>query len=491
VNVQIRRLFLFLAALFAALIAISAYWLWRAPELEARQGNPTLVVRQVTIDRGRILAEDGTVLARNRRRQVAGETWYTRVYPQRALAAQTIGYSTIDRSRSGLEQSMNDFLTGSNGNLSTLLDKVADKVTGRTQQGNSLVVTLAVEAQQEAQELLADACGAVVALEPATGRVLVLASSPSYDLNLVAEDFQSILDQQGPRRPGAPLHTRGTAGLYAPGSTFKVITTAAALESGRYTPESAFDDPGYCVEYDKRVFNLADQSGPEVFGRLTLAQALENSVNSVFCEIGKELTAIPILETARRFGFYEKPPLETPSDERLASGLYEGGELYFPDDPNDVDPGRLAFGQERMLVTPIQMAMVAAGIANGGVVMEPQVVRRILKPDGSILSQATPEELGEAVSPQTAAELTAMMELVVQSGTGTAAQIPGVRVAGKTGTAETGRPEADNAWFIGFAPADEPRVAIAVVLSDQTATGGQVAAPIAGALMETLLSGVA
>jgi peptidoglycan glycosyltransferase len=319
----------------------------------------------------------------------------------------------------------------------------------------------------------------------------VLASSPSYDLNLVAEDFQSILDQQGPCRPAAPLLNRGTAGLYAPGSTFKVITTAAALESGRYTPESAIDDPGYCVEYDKRVFNLADQSGPEVFGRLTLAQALENSVNSVFCEIGKELTAIPILETARRFGFYEKPPLETPSDERLASGLYEGGELYFPDDPNDVDPGRLAFGQERMLVTPIQMAMVAAGIANGGVVMEPQVVRRILKPDGSILSQATPEELGEAVSAQTAAELTAMMELVVQSGTGTAAQIPGVRVAGKTGTAETGRPEADNAWFIGFAPADEPRVAIAVVLSDQTATGGQVAAPIAGALMETLLSGVA
>lgn len=142
-------------------------------------------------------------------------------------------------------------------------------------------------------------------------------------------------------------------------------------------------------------------------------------------------------------------------------------------------------------MTPIQMAMVAAGVANGGVVMKPQVVHRILKPDGSILSQSTPEELGEAVSPQTAAELTAMMELVVQSGTGTAAQVPGVRVAGKTGTAETGRPEADNAWFIGFAPAEAPRVAIAVVLSDQAATGGQVAAPIAGALLETLLSGVA
>lgn len=490
-NVQIRRLFLFLAVLFAALMAITAYWLWRAPELEARQGNPTLAVRQVTIDRGRIMAEDGTILARNRQREVAGKTWYTRVYPQRSLAAQTVGYSTIDRSRSGLEQSMNDFLTGSNGNLSTLLDKAVDKVSGRTQQGNSLVLTLDLEAQRRAQELLADACGAVVAIEPATGRVLVLASSPSYDLNLVADDFQSILDQQGPCRPAAPLLNRGTAGLYAPGSTFKVITTAAALESGRYTPESEFDDPGYCLEYGKKIFNFADQSGPEVFGRLTLAQALESSVNSVFCEIGKELTALPILETARRFGFYEQPPLETPSDERLASGLYARGELYLPDDPNDVDPGRLAFGQERMLVTPIQMAMVAAGIANDGVVMKPQVVRRILKPDGSILNQSAPEELGDAVSTQTAAELTAMMELVVQSGTGTAAQIPGVRVAGKTGTAETGRPDADNAWFIGFAPADEPRVAIAVVLSDQTGTGGQVAAPIAGALMETLLSGVA
>ncbi len=321
--------------------------------------------------------------------------------------------------------------------------------------------------------------------------MLVLASSPSYDLNLVADDFDAILAQAGPCEPAAPLVNRGTAGLYSPGSTFKVITAAAALESGRYTPETEFDDPGYCIEYGKKVSNFADQSGPQVFGRLTLAEALQNSVNSVFCEIGKELGPLAILETARDFGFYAKPPLETPADERLASGLYERGGLFLPKDPNAVDPGRLAFGQERMLVTPIQMAMVAAGIGNGGVVMKPHVVERILEPDGSILSQTTPEELSTAVSPQTAAELTAMMELVVESGTGTAAQLPGVRVAGKTGTAETGRPEANNAWFIGFAPADDPRVAIAVVLSDQSGTGGQLAAPIAGALMGTLLTRVA
>jgi len=321
--------------------------------------------------------------------------------------------------------------------------------------------------------------------------VLVLASSPTYDQNLVADDFQAILDQQGPCKPASPLLNRGTAGLYAPGSTFKVVTAAAALESGRFTPDSEFDDPGYCIEYGKKVTNFADQSGPEVFGRVTFTQALENSINSVFCNIGKELGPQAILEQARRFGFYEKVPLETPSDERAASGLYDGGDLSFPEDPNAVDPGRLAFGQERMLVTPLQMAMVAAGIANDGVVMEPHVVDRILEPDGGILTQTTPDELSEAVSPQTAAELTAMMELAVASGTGTAAQIPGVRVAGKTGTAETGNPDENNAWFIGFAPADNPEVAIAVVLSGQEGTGGQLAAPIAGAVLKTLLGGVA
>ena len=489
-NAQIRRLFFLLAGLFAAVIAIGAYWLWRAPELEARRGNPTLVVSQVTIERGRILASDGTVLARNRARTVQGRTWYLRVYPQDGLAAQTIGYSTISHSRSGLEQSMNDFLTGSNDNLATVVDRVVDKLAGRTRQGNSLVLSLDPDAQRLAQELLRDACGAAVAIEPSTGRVLALASSPTYNLNLVADDFDAILNATGPCRPAAPLLNRGTAGLYSPGSTFKVVTAAAALDSGAYEPTSEFDDPGYCIEYGKRVTNFADQSGPEVFGRVTFAQALEHSINSVFCNIGKEIGPELILEYARRFGFYEKPPLETPSSERLASGLYRNGRLYSPDDPNEVDPGRLAFGQERMLVTPLQMAMVAAGVANDGVVMRPRVVDRILEPDGSILSQTASEELGRAVSPETAAELTAMMELAVQSGTGTAAQIPGVRVAGKTGTAETGDPDRNNAWFIGFAPADAPEVAVAVVISDQTGTGEQVAAPIAGQLMRALLDGV-
>jgi peptidoglycan glycosyltransferase len=487
-NPPIRRLFFFVAILFAALVAVSTYWLWRSPDLEARQGNPTLVVRQLTIDRGRIYASDGeTVLARNRRERSQGRTLFVRTYPRDGLAAHVVGYSTVERSRAGLEKALNDYLTGSNSNLGTVVDRTLDRLRGQTRKGNSLVLSIDADAQQEAARLLAPYCGAAVALEPSTGRVLVLVSSPAYDPNLVEDDFDAITGTTGPCEPAAPLLNRGADGLFIPGSTFKLVTAAAALDSGRFRPNSEFVDEGYCIEYGERVFNFADQSGPQVFGRVTFAEALQNSINAVFCEVGKELGPLMVLDYARRFGFYADPPLETPADERTPSGLYERGDLFLPGDPNEVDPGRLAFGQERMLVTPLQMAMVAAGIANGGVVMEPRVVDRILEPDGSILSQPGHEELGQAIGPDTAAELTAMMELAVEAGTGTAAQIPGVRVAGKTGTAETGRDDRNDVWFVGFAPAEAPQVAIAVALSDQTGTGGAIAAPLARAIMESLL----
>jgi peptidoglycan glycosyltransferase len=488
VNVQIRRLFFFLCLLFVAVVATSTYWLWRSPDLEARRGNPTLVVRQLTIKRGLVYLADGrTVLARNRIQRMQGRTWYLRVYPQDGLAAHVVGYSTVARARAGLEESMNDFLTGSNSNLSTIVDRTVDKLRGLTQEGNDLVLTLQPEAQRVAVEELRSACGAAVALDPRTGAVLAMASSPTYDPNLVENDFRRVLRTPGPCPTPAALLNRATQGLFIPGSTFKVVTAAAALESGRYTPETRFDDPGFCIEYGDRVYNYSDQGTPSGYGNVSFAEALQNSINSVFCELGKDLGPQAILEQARRFGFYEIPPLETPEEERRASGLYRRGKLYFPTDPNAADPGRLAFGQERLLATPLQMAMVAAGVANGGVVMEPYVVDRILKPDGEILSKTQPEELSEAVSAQTAAQLTAMMELAVASGTGTAAQIPGVRVAGKTGTAETGRTGANDTWFIAFAPADNPRVAVAVALSDQAGTGGATAAPIARAIMEAVL----
>jgi peptidoglycan glycosyltransferase len=488
VNPQIRRLFLVFAFLFVALIATATYWLWRAPDLEARQGNPQ-IVRELEIERGLILGANGrTRLAANRKRTLEdGTVWYLRRYPQRSLTAHAVGYSTVGRSRTGLEKSMNDFLTGSNANLSTIFDTTLDKLRGIPRQGNDLVTTLDLDAQRAAVQGLAGKCGAAVALEPATGRVLALASAPSFDPNLVETDFDSIEAITAPCKPAAPLLDRGTAGRFVPGSTFKVITAAAALDTGAFTPESEFDDPGYCELFGKRVFNFADQSGPEVFGRVTLAEALENSVNSVFCNIGKDLGADTVLEYAKRFGFYERPPIELPSEEVLISGLYRNGRLFDPASPSEVDPGRLAFGQERLVVTPLQMALVMAGVANGGVVMRPQLVERIFAPDGDVVERFDAQKWKEAIKPSTAAELTAMMVRVVESGTGTAAQIPGVPVAGKTGTAETGILGRNNTWFVCFAPANDPQVAVAVALSDQAGTGGVTAAPIAREIIEAAL----
>src|SRR5262245_4676284 len=472
---------------------MTTYWLWKAPDLEARQGNPQLIVRQLTIDRGSIFASDGkTPFARNRkvRKKQLGRTWYIRTYPTGELAARPVGYSTIERSRTGLEESMNDYLTGSNANLDTLFNNTVDKLRGITQRGNDVVTTIDASAQRTAQNAPAGKRGGAVALDPRTGKVLVWAMQPTYNPNLVEGHFNQIEAQaaDAPCTPAAPLLDRDSQGLFIPGSTFKVVTAAAALDSGKVTPSTTFNDPGYCIEYGKKVFNFADQSGPEVFGTVTFAQALENSINAVFCNVGKELGASAVLEQAKKFGFYEMPPIELPSDEISTSGLYKNGRLYDPSDPNaNVDPGRLAFGQERLQVTPLQMALVAAGVANHGVVMQPSLVDRIVDPDGKVIQHTDPHTWKEAMKPQAAAELTAMMVAVVQGGTGVAAQIPGVQVAGKTGTAETGRTGENDTWFIAFAPAQNPQVAVAVALSNQSGTGGATAAPIAKEIMEALL----
>jgi penicillin-binding protein A len=289
------------------------------------------------------------------------------------------------------------------------------------------------------------------------------------------------------KRPDALLN-RATAGLYAPGSTFKVVTASAALDSGRFKPDSSFVDPGYCEVYGKRVNNY-DTSRP--FGRLDLRTALKHSVNSVFCNIGKELGSKLLVEYAKRFGFYSTPPLETPANERAPSGLYQDNKLFDPKEDTDVDPGRFAFGQERLLVTPLQMAMVAATIANNGVVMKPYVVERIVAPDGSVVVRTKPQELGRAVKPETAQAVGAMMQAAVEGGTGTAARISGVTVAGKTGTAETGIAGLNTTWFISYAGRNRPEVAIAVVVEEQNSTGGQTAAPVARDVLQALLGSTA
>jgi penicillin-binding protein A len=498
VNRRISQVALVALVLLASLIVASTYWqTWAAAGLAARQDNEIQRVAQFTIDRGLILASNGkTVLAKNVRRKVNGQTLYFRTYPTKGLASQVVGYSTQSRARSGIEQSQNSYLTGSNADLSTIFDTVGDRLKGTTVKGNSLKLTLRPGAQWLAQHLLEGKCGAAVVMNPKTGAVYVMASSPGFDPNLIEKEngYAQVQATKSPcpPEPASPLLNRATQGLFPPGSTFKTITAAAALDDGVYKPDSTFYDPGYCTEYGKQVKNALDQSGPEAFGTVNMVEAFQHSINAVFCNIGKSLGSKRILEEAKKFGFYSVPPLETPSDARSASGLYSGGKLFDPTTDKGfsrVDPGRLAFGQEKMLATPLQMAMVASAIANKGVIMRPTLIKQVISPGGSVIKKLKPHVYKVATKPATAGALKNMMVEVVQAGTGTAAQIPGVVVAGKTGTAETcACNTVYDAWFIFFAPADNPTVAGAVLVELQKdGFGGAVAAPIAKQLMQALL----
>jgi peptidoglycan glycosyltransferase len=489
-NKQILRLTFVSLVLLGALVVMTTYWqTWAAAGLADRQDNAIKRVADISVDRGLIRAgKPAQRLARNVERKVGGRSLFFRRYPTGELVAHLVGYSTVGRSRTGLERSLNDYLTSSNANLSTLVDKALDELRGRPIEGNDVITSIDLEAQRVAMEQLGSRCGAVVALDPRTGKVRVMASSPSFDPNLVEERFGEIANVRGDCRSPSPLVNRASAGLFVPGSTFKVVTAAAALESRKFRPESSFHDPGYCTVYGRRVNNF-DTSSP--FGQLSLEEGLTYSVNSVFCNIGKAIGAKLILDTAKAFGFYERPPLETPTDERRPSGLYDNGRLYYPKLDRNVDAGRMAFGQERMLVTPLQMAMLAGAIGSGGKLMEPQAVNRIVAPNRSIVLRQQPRLIRQAVSKRTADQVARMMRLAVAQGTGTAAQIPGWSVGGKTGTGETGVPGANTTWFIAFASPTETapaHLAIAVVLENQSGTGGATAAPIARAVMQAILS---
>jgi len=493
VNKQISRVAIVSLLMITALVLATTYWqVWAAPGLAARQDNAIQRVAQFKIKRGLIYASDGkTVLAKNVARKGGGQTLYFRRYPTNGFASQTVGYSTQGRSRAGIERQMNAYLTAANANLGTIWDKLTDKLKGTTVRGNNLVLNLKVGPQRIAETALRGKCGAAVVLNPKTGEVYVMASSPGFNPNKIESPngFASILRSPS-ACPGSTsaLLNRATQGLYPPGSTFKTVTAAAALDSGVYTPDSKFYDPGYCTEYGQKVSNAGDPEAPEAFGNVNFLQAYQHSINAVFCDIGKKLGAGKVLDQAKKFGFYSRPPIELPSNELARSGEYDFRQHALFDDAGRADPGRLAFGQDKLLTTPLQMALVAAAVANGGVIMEPHLVKKVTAPGGGTVVKVKPHAWRRAMKPETAAELNKMMQAVVTGGTGTAAQIPGVAVAGKTGTAETGVDRVYDAWFIFFAPADDPQVAGAVVVEHSpNGFGGAVSAPIAKQLMEAIL----
>ena len=498
-NKQIRHISVVALILLAVLIVSTTYWqTWAKADLAARNDNRVSLIERLTVDRGKILAADGTVLATNRKTRKHGLTLFTRHYPQNDLASQVLGYATPAGTTTGLEQTLDDYLTGANTNLTNTFTQELDKLGGQTVRGDDVHLTLRPDIQRLAQDQLGTRCGAVVVLDTKTGAVVAMASSPGYNANLVNQrnGYKKIERIQGTCGDHTALQNNATAGLYPPGSTFKMVTAAAALDSGAYTPNSRFNDPGYCIEYGKRVSNAGnpDQTGPEAFGNVSLAQGFEHSINSVFCTVGMHIGGLKILDYAKRFGFYSVPPLDTPPDQSAASGLYKfdkhGRRLWKPTSNSQIDSGRLAFGQFNMLATPLQMALVGATIANKGVLPRPYLVQKIVAADGSTVSKTTPQELGRVIKPQTAAELNQMMQLVVQGGTAASVGFPSsLKVAGKTGTAELGLGSIYDAWFVGFAPADNPRYVVAVVVEKQpNGFGATVSAPIAKAILEKLLA---
>jgi peptidoglycan glycosyltransferase len=494
-NKQISRVAILSLLMLSALIIATTYWqVWAAPGLAARQDNAIERVAQFQIKRGLIYAAQGKLLAENVARKSGSTTLYFRRYPTNGFASQTVGYSTQGRSRAGLERSQNAYLTASNANLGTIWSKLTDALKGTTVRGNNLVLHLKPGAQTLAQNALRGKCGAAVVLNPKTGAIYVMASSPTYDPNKIESPsgFASILHSPS-ACPGssAPLLNRAVQGLYSPGSTFKTVTAAAALDNNVYTPSSRFDDPGYCTEYGQKVSNaLNPDQTAESYGNVDFLQAYEHSINAVFCNIGKTLGAKKVLDQAKKFGFYSTPPIELPANEVAASGLYNLKTHSLYDNPGIVDPGRLAFGQEHLLVTPLQMALVAGAVANGGKIMVPHLIDKVTSPTGKTVVDVKPQVWLTAMKPQTAATLNEFMQAVVTGGTGRAAAINGIKVAGKTGTAETSQNHVYTAWFIFFAPADNPQVAGAVVVEHQlNGFGGSVAAPIARQLMEAMLPG--
>jgi peptidoglycan glycosyltransferase len=475
-NRPIVRLYGLVAVLFALLVAFTSRWtIFEASSLRENKLNARALLEQERIHRGAIVAADGKVLARDVR---GSEDTYQRTYPTGSAFANAIGYDYIDPGTSGLEQFRDSVLDGRG---STNLQSILNQLQGKEPEGDKVVTTLHPGAQQVANAKLAGYEGAVVGLEPRSGAVTVMASSPSYDPNELrnSKGYEKVAGD-----PGDPLVNRATQYGYAPGSTFKIVTATAAIDTGMFTPESTLSGRNGILVSGVPLDNDEDES----FGQISLTQALAKSVNTVYAQVAERLGKRTLARYMRRFGFNRKPELDYPAQEMSVSGEYEGEKLLAPTSP-DVDLGRLGIGQDKLEVTALQMAEVASAVADQGRLMVPHLTARIVDPEGRVVERVSPRVQSVVMKPSTAKAVTSMMEAVVNEGTGEAAKIPGVQVAGKTGTAETEIGNAvNNVWFIAFAPASDPRVVVAATLRKVPGYGAVYALPVVKTVMERLLS---
>ena len=476
-NAPLRRVAISVLVLFTLLIVnVNYIQVVRAERLRDDPTNTRVLVDEYARERGSIIV-DGNEMA------VSVPTddglKYLRTYPEGPLYAAVTGYYSLIYGTWALERAEDDILSGDDPRL--FVRRIADLFTGRDPAGGDVVLTLDPAVQQAAMAGLGDVTGAVVALDPSTGAILGMASTPTYDPNLLSShDPASIRDyaEQLEAADPDPRVNQAIRENYPPGSIFKVIVSAAALEEG-YTPDRPIPAPDL-LTLPNSTRTLENFNGSSCNGGADqpLIDALTVSCNTAFALLGIELGEDKLRETAEAFGL---------------DG--EGFDIPLPvvdshvgDIADDAALGQSSIGQRDVRMTPLQAAMVAAGVANGGSIMAPYLVDQVRAPDLSVVDRTSPEEFRRAVSEEIAGQLTEMMISVVANGSGRRARIDGVQVAGKTGTAQTtGAP--DHNWFIGFAPADDPKIAVAVFVANGGGTGGDVSAPIARDVMQAYLDG--
>ena len=463
---NVRRVAVALICGFLFIAAGLGYWqVYRAPDLvgDASYNAYRLADREKDTRRGRILDRNGAVLAESR----PTPDGFRRVYTYPALAP-VVGYHDRIYGNAGIESWADDYLSGRSGQ--TLPNVVRDRLLHTPTVGADVVLTIDLELQKAADAALGDGAGAVVVLDPKTGEILALASHPYIDPSNLERDWPMIRED-----PDHPLLNRATQGLYPPGSVFKTITLAAGLDIGAYERATKFTCDDQVV-----VEGFPIRCDAENQGTFDLTHAYAYSCNACFGQIGLRLGGKDLTEYARRFGFEAPLPLEIPTTpSQIASS-----------DPERRLVGALlastGFGQGELMATPLQMAVVAATVANEGRVPTPYLVREVRNEGGAVVTATQPKTLRTAVKPDAAREVVSMLVAGVDDGLASAARIPGVKVGGKTGTAETGQGATTHAWFIGVAPADAPRYAIAV-LSERGGGGGAVAAPMAQKVLQHAL----
>jgi peptidoglycan glycosyltransferase len=486
VNGPIRHLAAVVFAAFAVMVgAVTYLQVIQGPEYRDDPRNIRVVTGQAGRERGTIITSDGVLVASSSADPNDAQQ-FSRDYPEGSAYAHVVGYATLIFGRSGIEDTQSAALVS---DRDATISGVLNAILGGDIRPKGLRLTINDRAQQAAIEALGEQRGAMVAIDPDTGAILAMVSSPSYDPAVLqgrnAGPAGNALDAD----PAEPLRNRAIDATYPPGSTFKIITAAAALEAGVAGGGTTFDDPAE-LALPGSTATISNYDG-EVCANgesVSLTQAFVSSCNTTFGALGMLVGAPDLVATAESFGFNQQIPFDL---EVLVSAIPRADTFT-----NDV-PGvaQSAIGQRDVRATPLQMALVGAAVANEGEIMEPYLVQQVFNSEGQVESEAEPQVWRRAISPATAAALTDLMEKAVSAGTGFQAQIEGTTVAGKTGTAEIpgGSPDV---WFVGFGPTqgdpDSPRIVVAVVVEDggaagEDGTGGAVAAPIAKAVMEAFL----